>query len=102
VTPVTQNGVTWYLPVLDSTGKTIIKNDSNLTWLTEDGFGTAPPPDCTDDPDPTDADYSSYAGCKCESNAACTALESYISIPVFIRQAMRDFHMADATMKGIY
>jgi hypothetical protein len=100
-TPVTQNGVTWYIPVLQN-GAPIVKSDPNLTWLTPTGFGAPPPANCTTDPDPTDNDYSTYAGCKCENNGACLALEDYLSVPEFMRSAMRDTHMALPSMKGIY
>ena len=60
-TPVTQNGVTWYEPVIDGDGKPIVLDDG--------------------------AKY---------------LLEDYVSVPDFMRQAMRDFGMADPSMKGIY
>ncbi len=42
------------------------------------------------------------SGCTCSLNRACDALKKYESLPAFIRQAMGDFRMADASMKGIY
>ena len=54
------------------------------------------------DDDPNDSDYSSFAGCKCEHNAACLALDDYISIPTFMRQSMKDMQIAPASMKGLY
>ncbi len=92
VTPVTLNGTTWYEPVLDANGQPQVKYDPTLVWL--DGFYfTDPPADCNDTDD---------SGCKCEHNAACMKLGSYLSVPDFMRQAMRDFGMADPSMKGIY
>jgi hypothetical protein len=43
-----------------------------------------------------------FSGCTCSSNRACEALKKYESLPAFMRQAMSDFRMADASMKGIY
>ena len=38
----------------------------------------------------------------CVDPAACEAFNDYISVPEFMRHAMRDFHMAGASPKGIY
>ena len=38
----------------------------------------------------------------CLDPAACEAFNDYISVPEFMRHAMRDFHMAGASPKGIY
>jgi len=101
-TEVTQNGTTWYVPVLDANGNPIVRFDGDLTWLTPQGEFTSAPDDCTEDPDPNDTDYSSFAGCECEHNAACTALEDYLSVPEFMRQSMMDLQIAPASMKGLY
>ncbi len=42
------------------------------------------------------------SGGSCESSAACLKLQDYVSVPDFMRQALRDFGMADPSMKGIY
>lgn len=42
------------------------------------------------------------SGCTCASNRACMALEKYAPLMSFLRQSMRDFRMADASMQGIY
>jgi hypothetical protein len=101
-TAVSPNGVTWYVPVLNSDGDPIVRYDSGLKWLNPGGQAISPPPDCAPDPNPTDSDYSSFAGCKCEHNAACLALEDYISIPTFMRQSMKDLQIAPASMQGLY
>jgi hypothetical protein len=91
-TPVTQNGVTWYLPLFVD-GNPVVKFDPELEYVGPN-FTTAPPP-------PT-CNASDNSGCACNNNGACLALESYVSLPDFVRTAMRDFKMADPTMKGIY
>ncbi len=101
-TAVSPNGVTWYVPVLNDDGDPIVRYDSGLKWLTPDGQSTSPPADCSPDPNSSDSDYSSFAGCKCEHNAACLALEDYISIPTFMRQSMKDLQIAPASMQGLY
>jgi len=45
---------------------------------------------------------SNNTGCTCAANRACISLAKYESVPAFMRQAMRDFRMADASMQGIY
>lgn len=101
-TEVTQYGTTWYVPVISDDGSPIVRYDPDLQRLTPDFFIDPPPPDCTTDPDPNDADYTTYEGCSCNNNASCLALESYVSVPDFMRQAMGDFGMADPSMKGVY
>ena len=41
-------------------------------------------------------------GGTCEARPSCVAMNDYVSVPNFIRTALRDFRMADVTMKGIY
>ena len=40
--------------------------------------------------------------CTCTSNKSCIDLEKYQEVPFFMRQAMRDYGLADPSMKGIY
>ncbi|MFT3707583.1 MAG: hypothetical protein QM817_07920 [Archangium sp.] len=40
--------------------------------------------------------------CTCTSNRACMELQKFSELPFFMRQAMRDYGLADPTMKGIY
>ncbi|MBL9024149.1 MAG: zinc-dependent metalloprotease [Myxococcales bacterium] len=75
----------WCLPTVVA-GKPVVKYDP---LINDFDFN----PTCT----PTD-----NSGCTCTSNHYCDALQRYNSVPAFMRQAMRDFRMADASMKGIY
>lgn len=45
---------------------------------------------------------TSNENCTCSANRSCIALSRYTEIPVFIRQAMRDYGLAQPSMKGIY
>jgi len=101
-TEVTHNGVTWYEPVIGDDGKPIVRFDPELRWINPEFYYVDPPADCHADPNPNDDDWSAYAGCECHHNASCIALENYISVPDFMRQAMRDFGMADPSMQGVY
>ncbi len=95
-------GQTWPIPVIQD-GHAIVKFDPDFDWITPGGqVGGPPPPDCQPDPDPNDADYSSFDGCECENNLSCLELEAYLSVPAFMRQAMRDFRMAPPSMQGLY
>jgi hypothetical protein len=77
-------GASWCEPVIvDGNAQVLFDNLSQIT----------PDADCN---------ATDNSGCTCQQNRSCVRLEDYESIPAFIRQAMRDFRMADATMKGIY
>ncbi len=72
----------WCVPVIVD-GKPVVKFDV--------GIGSSP--GCT---------AVNNSGCTCFANRACLALGDYESVPAFMRQTMRDFRMADASMQGIY
>lgn len=101
-TEVTVNGSTWYEPVFGPDGRPLVRFDREVSAINPNFTGGSLPADCAEDPDPNDSDYSSFEGCKCEYNTACMRLRDYLSVPAFMRQAMRDFNMADPTQKGIY
>ena len=76
----------WCIPLYDVDGEPIIKHDPEITTdVVQD--------QCTE---------FNNAGCTCQSNRACQALERYAPLMAFLRQSMRDFRMADASMQGIY
>ncbi len=72
-TPITKNGVTWYVPLVDSTGAPIVKS-------------------------PTDPKKSVQT---CGQNPSCVQLEQYMSVPKFIREGMKAYGL-DAELKGVY
>ncbi|MFO0553410.1 MAG: hypothetical protein U0271_33815 [Polyangiaceae bacterium] len=74
----------WCVPDLTN-GQPVVKFDPALSSLGE-----------------TSCSAGDFSECTCTSNRACMALQNYQSLPAFIRQAMHDFRMADASMKGIY
>ncbi len=84
-TPATSadGSATWCIPTVVA-GKPRIKFDSSVGSLNAT---------CT---------AADNSGCTCTNNHWCEKLARYESVPVFMRQAMRDFRMADASMKGIY
>ena len=84
-TPVTQNGVTWYIPTINPvTGQAIVKFDPNIK------FG------------PTTCNAGDNSGCTCTSNASCSTLTRYVELPFFLRQATAAYGLADPSMKGIF
>jgi hypothetical protein len=84
-TVTSTQGVTWYVPVVVD-GKVRVKFDPNIA-------SAGPNPTCS---------AADNSGCTCSANYSCVQLQDYESLPAFIRQAMHDFRMADASMKGIY
>ncbi len=92
-TAVTQGNTTWYIPDMNSDGMPIVRYDPELEWLNPNFTYGSPPEDCNS---------GNFEGCECTHNASCMVLQNYLSVPDFMRQAMRDFNLADPTMKGIY
>ncbi len=87
-TEFTGTYASWYIPTLKADGSPWIKFDPRVS---PDGPGNGQICNAADS-----------SGCTCTSNRACNAIEKYKSLPAFMRQSMRDFRMADASMKGIY
>lgn len=84
----------WYLPRLGTDGQPIVRWDPSIASVTSDGlispngrFG---------------CNAQSNFDCRCTDNRACVELSRYVSVPSFIRKALRDFGMADPSMKGLY
>lgn len=83
----------WFEPVFQG-GKALVKYDPSILHSNAAGeFVPGGRPGCN----PTD-----NSSCTCSSNRACVELEKYSQLPFFLRQAMRDYGLADPTMKGIY
>jgi hypothetical protein len=101
--PVTTAGGTeWHVPLYQN-GKPIVRYDESLQSISPGGQGAPPPPGCSPDPTPNDTDYSTFVDCECANNGSCKALKDYVSMPDFIRLAMRDFIGWDPSKKkGIY
>lgn len=82
----------WYLPRVTN-GKVNVKFDPSLQVVRPNGtLGTGR----------TGCNASDSSQCTCASNRACLELQKYSQLPFFMRQAMRDYGLADPTMKGIY
>lgn len=99
------NGTTdWYEIVLNPvTGQPIVKWDPTIAMIDENGgVNSAGVEGCKADANPSDVDYSDFYECTCSSNRACSALDNYVSVPTFIRQALAAYGLADPTLKGIY
>jgi hypothetical protein len=93
----------WFEVVRSSTGAPIVKWDPNVGAIGSDGrVDRDGVPGCKADGDPDDQDYADFEACTCSSNRACIALESYVSVPFFVRQALAAYRLGDPSMKGIY
>lgn len=47
-------------------------------------------------------DANDSSQCTCSSNKACLELSRYQEVPFFMRQAMRDYGVADPSMRGLH
>jgi hypothetical protein len=74
-------------------GQPKVKYDRFVTYISPEGFIQNGRPGCNS------TDNSS---CTCASNRACIELQKYEEAPFFMRQAMRDFGLADPSMQGIH
>ncbi len=77
----------WYVPVF-AEGEPIVKYDRAVRSL----LGTFGREGCNE---------SSNAECACDENLACIELSRYVAVPAFMRQALRDFGLADPSMRGL-
>ncbi|MEE2787464.1 MAG: hypothetical protein VX589_09005 [Myxococcota bacterium] len=73
----------WYLPVMGETGLPQIKFDASI----------APTAACSAD----DA-----SGCTCASNRACMALQNYVAVPIFMRQAIDAYGLREPSPRGLF
>jgi hypothetical protein len=82
----------WYLPKMTN-GQPRVKYDASVQTITATGGLSTGRPGCN---------ATDNATCTCSSNKACLELSHYIEVPYFMRQAMRDYGLAQPSMKGIY
>ena len=82
----------WYTPTY-AAGKPVVKYDPSIASINSEGKVVNGRPGCNA------ADSSQ---CTCTSNRYCVELSRYEEVPFFMRQAMRDYGLADPSMKGIY
>ena len=82
----------WYEVKLTN-GQPRVKWDSTMQFIAANGSLAASIPGCS---------ATDNAACPCTANKACIELNHYEEVPFFLRQAMRDYGLADPTMKGIY
>ncbi|AUX34844.1 hypothetical protein SOCE836_070230 [Sorangium cellulosum] len=84
-------------------GQPIVRWDPTVAAIAPDGEVLRDGvPGCEADSDADDDDFSDFYRCTCSSNRACVALEAYVSVPVFIRQALAAFKLGDPTMRGLH
>jgi hypothetical protein len=83
----------WYVAKLNpTTGQPIIKYDPGITAIQPSGaLGSSPVCNAT-----------TNLGCTCSSNRICGALEDYVSVPFFLRQALSAYGIAKPDTKGLH
>jgi|CXWL01.1.fsa_nt_gi hypothetical protein len=82
----------WYLPTYAG-GKSVVKFDPSIQVVTASGGLQSGRPGCN---------ATDNSSCTCSSNRYCIELGNYEEVPFFMRQAMRDYGLADPSMKGLY
>lgn len=82
----------WYLPTYNA-GKSVVKYDPSIASINAQGQVINGRPGCN---------ATDNTQCTCASNRYCVELSQYEEVPFFMRQAMRDYGLADPSMKGIY
>jgi Met-zincin len=82
----------WYIPTLVN-GQPVVKYDPSVSTIDANGLIQTGRPGCN---------ASENTSCTCSSNKACLELQKFEEMPFFMRQAMRDYGLADPSMKGIY
>lgn len=84
----------WHVPTLGTDGQPLVKYDPTVAHITPDGrisFNGK-----------IGCNNASNVACECTNNRACVELSRYVAVPNFLRSAMRDYGMAQPSMKGIY
>lgn len=82
----------WVLPRVVN-GNVQVKFDPTIQTINASGGLDQGRPGC----DATDSSQ-----CTCSSNKACLELSRYQEVPFFMRQAMRDYGIADPSMRGLH
>ncbi|MCK6548942.1 hypothetical protein L6R52_24065, partial [Myxococcota bacterium] len=84
----------WYVPRLGTNGQPLVKFDPSIVTIAPNGginpagrFG---------------CNSSTNASCTCTENRACVELQRYMAVPSFLRTALRDFGLADPSMRGLF
>ena len=85
----------WWVPTLnEETGQPMVKYDPNLThFANADQVWTNGPEGCN-------VDDSSE--CACTDNLACMALQDYIAVPAYLREAIAAYGLGGPGVKGIW
>jgi hypothetical protein len=71
-----------------------VKWDPTVSQIDEDGYIRP------DGVEGCNAEDSSQ--CTCSANRACVALERYLSVPAFLREALDAYRLGDPDARGIY
>jgi hypothetical protein len=84
----------WYIADIDpATGEPHVKWSDQMQFIDANGNGVAGIPGCN---------QNDNTSCPCSANASCVNLGKYLTIPYYLRQALADYAMGDADLKGIY
>ena len=112
VTTKVSNGInTWYVPVIGSNGRPLIKfqglsetSAPNCRPVTSTNLGFSPTANFGTAGSASLAEYeTAYAGCTTSSNQAAILLEKYVTVPAFMNQVLGQLGYIPFTgLKGVY
>jgi hypothetical protein len=75
-------------------GQPIVLYDPSIAYIDEQGYvNPQGRPGCNA--------TENYA-CTCTSNRACMELERYVSVPAYLREAMRAYHLGLPEQSGLW
>ena len=85
----------WYeLTYEAGTGEPIVQWDSTVAQIDADGYiRTDGIPGCN---------ATDFSQCTCSANRACVALQRYLSVPAYLREALSAYHLGEPDPRGIY
>ena len=78
----------WYEPITSPDGQPIVKFDPDM----ESSLSS----------DPENCNETTNSGCTCGDNRACMALKNYMSVPAFLLEAIRAYHIKIGNIQGLY
>lgn len=86
-------GADWYIPALRDDGQPDVLWDPSISHVVDGFVYPNGSPGCN---------AFDFSQCTCDKNRACVTLDRYVAVPNFMRQAMRDFGLADPSMRGLF
>jgi hypothetical protein len=85
----------WHIPVVSTlTGLPVVKYDPTVAQIDADGYiqrDGIPGCNATDN-----------SLCTCTANRACVALQRYLTVPAYLREAISAYRLGEPDPRGVY